>query len=165
MTQRASSSSAENGLSKEQVSSQDETTAEPDTLKALMRMKLKIQAQNMEMRRKGQTQMQRAVAHDYDPQEDGKVIKAHHTAFNHRLLSNSVDRDTDREASASPTRKDKYAPPKRFQRHKAEYPDYYSTRKTNASPGALEVARRSRLTPVALKELKSLSPTHDSSKE
>ena len=45
----------------------------------------------------------RALAVDYDPQLEGRTIKAHQTAFNHKLLSASAAYDISEERANSVT--------------------------------------------------------------
>ena len=65
---------------------------EPETMKALNQMMVRIQAHNLEKKAKhlegkgsaGAT----GIPANYDPAEEGRIIKAHHTAFNHHMFSN-----------------------------------------------------------------------------
>ena len=61
-------------------------------MKALNQMMIRIQAHNLEKKAKHQERKgcagTTALPTNYDPTEEGRIIKAHHTAFNHHMFSN-----------------------------------------------------------------------------
>ena len=84
---------------------------EPETLKALNQMMVRIQAHNLEKKAKQQSGQAaagiRGLPAGYDPAEEGRIIKAHHTAFNHHMFSNkegSYAEVAADQGSKSPTR-------------------------------------------------------------
>ncbi len=75
-------------VSRKNSQASSDKVEESETLAALKNIRKKIQEHNMQIKRKSRgAQRKHAVPLDYDPTLERKVIKAHYTATNHKLLS------------------------------------------------------------------------------